>query len=812
MPSDSFDLDDLDKMAPPTGGDARPADQNVAPSHAPNYLEGLNEPQLEAVLAVDGPLLVLAGAGTGKTRVLTTRLGHLLATGRAAPWNILAVTFTNKASKEMQHRVTQVLGRPIEGMWIGTFHSICVKILRRHADRLGLQSNFTILDMDDQLRLLKQLVKLEGIDDKRWPAKQLAGLIDRWKNKALTPDKIPENEGFSYAEGKGVKLYKAYQDQLKMINATDFGDLIMLCIKLFQDNPDILAQYHNQFKYMLVDEYQDTNVAQYLWLRLLAQKNHNVCCVGDDDQSIYGWRGAEVGNILRFSDDFPGAKVVRLEQNYRSTGHILAAASSLIATNQGRLGKTLWTDSGDGEKVMVRGVWDGPEEARVVCDEIESLQTKQVNLKEVAILVRTGAQMREFEERFLTLGIPYRVVGGPRFYERAEIRDALAYLRVIAQPNDDLAFERIVNQPKRGIGKASIQKLHVLGREQGITMGYAVHHANSVNLIKGKASTSLTSLLADFDRWRALSHNMSPKELLQTVLEESGYLQMHQDDVAKKDVKAEGRIENLKEMVSALDQYDSLAEFLEHVSLVMENEKNTDQDKATIMTFHAAKGLEFDHVFLAGWEEKLFPSERAMNEIGHKALEEERRLAYVGITRARVKAYISHAGTRQIFGQWQSCMPSRFIEELPEAHIEIEASSGIYGSQNRFKKPEYDDNWGSSDYQSKYERTPNIESSPKSKSGYKDYGTSSFKDNEYRGSWNKPEVIPKGDPRNRFKATSQKKAAPKKKATSKYTIGERVFHEKFGYGNIEEINGTKLQVAFEKSGDKSIMDNFVRKA
>jgi DNA helicase-2/ATP-dependent DNA helicase PcrA len=683
MMSDPFDLDDLD-AAP-----AAPAPAPHGTMPAP-YLDGLNEPQRDAVLATEGPLLVLAGAGTGKTRVLTTRLGHLMATGRAAPWNVLAVTFTNKAAKEMQDRVARVLGRPAEGMWIGTFHSICVKILRRHAEMVGLQSNFSILDTDDQIRLLKQLIQAENIDDKRWPARQLAGLIDRWKNKALTPAKVPEGESYAYANGLGGKLYAAYQERLKILNACDFGDLLMHVIHLFQSSPEILRKYHDQFRYILVDEYQDTNVAQYLWLRLLAQATKNICCVGDDDQSIYGWRGAEVGNILKFSTDFPGAKVVRLEQNYRSTGHILAAASAMIAANEGRLGKTLWTDAGDGEKVIVRGVWDGPEEARAIGDEIEALQSKQHALSEIAVLVRTGFQMREFEERMITLGVPYRVVGGPRFYERAEIRDVMAYLEVIHQPDNDMKFERIINVPKRGIGTATVQKIHHLARAHGISLTRAARQICGLDDLRAATRNKLSRLLDDFDRWRGLLHSHSHTEVAEMVLEESGYMEMWQND---KSPEAPGKLENIKEMVSAMNEFENLAGYLEHISLVMENDSNETTEKVSLMTLHAAKGLEFDTVFLPGWEEGLFPNQRALDETGVKGLEEERRLAYVGITRAKKQALIYFAGNRQVFGQWQSALPSRFIDELPAEHIEMESNQGLYGNQ-RSHRDSYG-GWGS---------------------------------------------------------------------------------------------------------------------
>ncbi|WP_286828204.1 MULTISPECIES: ATP-dependent helicase [Kordiimonas] len=785
MMSDPFDLDDLSPEPAPTA----PAPHSNMP---PPYLDGLNEPQRDAVLATEGPVLVLAGAGTGKTRVLTTRLGHLMATGRAAPWNILAVTFTNKAAKEMQERVARVIGRPVEGMWIGTFHSICVRILRKHAELVGIQSNFTILDTDDQIRLLKQLIQAENIDDKRWPARALAGLIDRWKNKALTPDRVPEGESYAYANGMGGKLYRAYQERLKILNAADFGDLLMHVITLFQAHPDVLKEYHNQFRYILVDEYQDTNVAQYLWLRLLSQSSKNICCVGDDDQSIYGWRGAEVGNILKFSSDFPGATVVRLEQNYRSTGHILAAASSLITSNEGRLGKTLWTDAGDGEKVTVKGVWDGPEEARSICEEIENLQSKQHALSEIAILVRTGFQMREFEERLITLGVPYRVVGGPRFYERAEIRDVMAYLRVIAQPDDALAFERIVNVPKRGLGTASIQKVHGLAQSHGVSLPYAARMIGGMDILRPAARNKLSALMDDFDRWRAMLHTHSHVEVAEIVLEESGYMEMWQND---KSPDAPGKLENVKEMVSAMGEFENLGGYLEHIALVMENDNNDTREKVSLMTLHGAKGLEFDTVFLPGWEEGLFPNQRALDETGVKGLEEERRLAYVGITRAKKKANIYFAGNRQVFGQWQSSLPSRFIDELPGDHIEMESSQGLYGNQRQSR------GWGD-DFADE---------------GYFTSGGDKYGPGWQRAqSWRQEQSFDQTPHRGTPPTITMKPSRPKKKKApapvSDFAIGERVFHDKFGYGMVEDVEGNKLLVEFDKAGAKRVVDTFVTRA
>ena len=706
------------------------------------YLADLNPEQREAVETLDGPVLVLAGAGTGKTRVLTTRIAHILNLGRARPSDILSVTFTNKAAREMKDRVGQMVGQIVEGMpWLGTFHSIGVKILRRHAEMVGLKNNFTILDVDDQIRLIKQLFEAEKLDEKRWPARVFAIILDGWKNRGLTPDQVPAGEAASFANGKGKKLYVAYQERLKTLNAADFGDLLLECIRLFRQNPDVLRQYQQRFKYILVDEYQDTNVAQYLWLRLLAQAQairrpfylspraervdrrsaakarpgegvdigdtfeaspspgalrgpepspasgrgegrkaqKNICCVGDDDQSIYGWRGAEVDNILRFDHDFPGAKIIRLERNYRSTGHILAAASHLIAHNEGRLGKTLRTEDVPGEKVQVTGSWDSEEEARSIGEEIEQLQRGAREqgfdhpLDEIAILVRASFQMREFEDRFIQLGLPYRVIGGPRFYERMEIRDALAYLRVIAQPADDLAFERIVNTPKRGLGDATVQMLHDIARKKRIPLTEAASALSATDEMKPKPRTALRDLMAGFERWRARKDSMPHTELAEMVLDEFGYTAMWQAD---KSADAAGRLENLKELVRSMEEFENLAGFLEHISLVMDRDSAEGEQAVNIMTLHSAKGLEFDTVFLPGWEEGLFPHQRALDESGRAGLEEERRLAHVGLTRARKSARIYFATNRRIHGLWTSTMPSRFLDELPAEDVEVKEPAG----------------------------------------------------------------------------------------------------------------------------------------
>ncbi len=750
----------------------------------PPYLTGLNKEQREAVEATEGAVLVLAGAGTGKTRVLTTRLAHILATRRAWPGQILAVTFTNKAAREMKERIGALIGGVVEGMqWLGTFHSIGAKMLRRHAELAGLKSNFTILDTDDQLRLMKQLIEAEGIDEKRWPARTLASMIDNWKNRGLRPDDVSEGEGQGYAFGKGRSLYRQYQERLKALNAADFGDLLLEVLHILRSHPDILADYRERFRYMLVDEYQDTNVVQYLWLKLLASATGNVCVVGDDDQSIYGWRGAEVENILRFERDFPGAKVIRLERNYRSTPVILGAASGLIAANKGRLGKTLWTEGDPGEKIKVQGVWDAEEEARNVAGEAEDLHRHGHPFGQMAILVRASFQMREFEDRFISLGLPYRVIGGPRFYERAEIRDAMAYLRLIAQGDDDLAFERIVNKPKRGIGDASVASLHAFARVRQIPLLAAAREIAETDELPPKARKALAELAANFARWSETARVLPHAELAEMVLDESGYTDMLKAD---KSAEAPGRLDNLKELVRAMAEFESLSAFLEHVSLVMEITKDESGDRINLMTLHAAKGLEFDTVFLPGWEEGLFPSQRTMDENGLAGLEEERRLAYVGLTRAKQRARLSFAANRRVHGSWQSALPSRFIAEIPEAHVEMIADEGFYGGSMGFR-----DNAGGPAFASTYD-------SP----GWK------------RAQANREASRAAGQPRTRpplieAQAWSVQTSDP---GASHYARGDRVFHQKFGYGRVAQVEGNKLTVDFDKAGEKKVIDQFVARA
>ncbi|HKA77106.1 MAG TPA: UvrD-helicase domain-containing protein [Pseudolabrys sp.] len=862
------------------------------------YLADLNPEQRQAVETLDGPVLVLAGAGTGKTRVLTTRIAHILNLGRARPAEILAVTFTNKAAREMKNRVGQMVGQIVEGMpWLGTFHSIGVKVLRRHAEMVGLKSNFTILDVDDQIRLIKMLLEAEKLDDKRWPARVLAMLLDGWKNRGLTPEQVPSGEAATFANGKGKKLYIAYQERLKTLNAADFGDLLLENIRLFRTHPDVLRSFQERFKFILVDEYQDTNVAQYLWLKLLAQttsgpaispsaavtspqrgevdarsasgegegddresltpspqpspqwgegvppslppatsqsaiqQRHpkNICCVGDDDQSIYGWRGAEVDNILRFDHDFPGAKVIRLERNYRSTGHILAAASHLIAHNEGRLGKTLRTEDVLGEKVQVTGGWDSEEEARTIGEEIEQLQRVAREqgldhpLDEIAILVRASFQMREFEDRFIQLGLPYRVIGGPRFYERAEIRDALAYLRVIAQPADDLAFERIVNVPKRGLGDATVQMLHDYARKKRIPLSESASALSATDEMKPKPRMALRDLMASFERWRAKKDSMPHTELAEIVLDESGYTDMWQKD---RSADAAGRLENLKELVRSMEEFENLQGFLEHISLVMDREGAEAEQAVNIMTLHSAKGLEFDTVFLPGWEEGLFPHQRSLDETGRAGLEEERRLAHVGLTRARKSARIYFATNRRIHGLWTSTVPSRFLDELPEAHVEVKEAAGGTGGfgMSGYGASRFDEmnSFGSSYTTPGWQRAQ----ARKGKGGFSDNGQPRFvPDGVYdeSGEPDSDHLSPRGRGRAAGAGEGARASSRRNKpliiegelvakstgTTSSFTIGERVFHQKFGNGNVVAVDGNKLTIAFDRAGEKRVVDSFV---
>jgi DNA helicase II / ATP-dependent DNA helicase PcrA len=869
--------------------DHQPASGGIAAraraAATPQYLTGLNPEQREAVETLDGPVLVLAGAGTGKTRVLTCRIAHILSTGRARPGEILSVTFTNKAAREMKLRLGHMLGQAVEGMpWLGTFHSIGGRILRSHAELVQLKSNFTVLDVDDQVRLLKQLLAADNIDDKRWPARMLAGLIDGWKNRGLMPSQVPPGEAAVFGNGKGGKLYASYQERLKILNAADFGDLLLENIRLFREHPDVLRQYQNRFKFILVDEYQDTNVAQYLWLRLLSQapskagaplssvipglansavipghatspvipgraegpnpesrdkedsfrdsgfapggapRNDggsilpppapqpppkNICCVGDDDQSIYGWRGAEVDNILRFEHDFPGAKVIRLERNYRSTGHILAAASHLIAHNEGRLGKTLRTEDVDGEKVTVTGAWDSEEEARAIGEEIEELQRGGHKLNDIAILVRASFQMREFEDRFVTLGLPYRVIGGPRFYERAEIRDALAYLRVINSAADDLAFERIVNVPKRGLGDATVQMLHDHARKRRIPLFEAARAVVETDELKPKARGALRDLLAGFERWRAQREVTSHTELAEIVLDESGYTEMWQKD---RSADAAGRLENLKELVRSMEEFENLQGFLEHISLVMDREGGAEDDAVSLMTLHSAKGLEFDNVFLPGWEEGLFPSQRTLDEQGRAGLEEERRLAHVGLTRARRRAKLYFATNRRIHGTWTTTIPSRFLDELPAHNVEITESKGGsgWGGSSGYGPSRFDnvESFGSSYATPGWQRAQ--ANRARGQSGRHGQAGGGF--NESQSPFSSRSDAGRSHAKRGPMVIEGELIAKSTGTTSEFSLDDRVFHQKFGYGNVVKIDGNKLTIAFEKAGEKKVVDSFVERA
>jgi DNA helicase II / ATP-dependent DNA helicase PcrA len=726
-----------------------------------DYLARLNDEQRAAVETIDGPLLVLAGAGTGKTRVLTTRFAHILLTGRAGPGQVLAVTFTNKAAREMRERVGAILGRPVEGLWLGTFHALCARMLRRHADLVGLSPNFTILDTDDQLRLLKQIMEAERVDTRRWAPPALMAVIQRWKDRGLTAERVTPAEDTDFAAGRARDLYAAYQARLRSLNAADFGDLMLHMTEVLRGHADVLAQYHQRFRYILVDEYQDTNLVQYLWLRLLAQGHRNICCVGDDDQSIYSWRGAEVENILRFEKDFEGARIVRLEANYRSTAPILAAASGLIAHNEGRLGKTLrpGRQDAEGERVTVVGLWDSDEEARMVGDRIESLRRDGDALAEMAILVRAGFQTRAFEERLITLGVPYRVIGGLRFYERQEIRDAIAYMRIVVQPADDLAFERIVNVPRRGVGEVALRSMYEAARADGVPLTEAASRLIAGGGLKGRMKEQLDALLRGFVRWRAMLEQDGHVVTVATMLDESGYTDMWQRD---RSPEAPGRLENLKELVRALADFETLSGFLDHVSLVMENDENSEGDRVSLMTLHGAKGLEFDTVFLPGWEEGLFPNQRSLDEGGVKSLEEERRLAYVGLTRARRRAIVSHAANRRIYANWQTSIPSRFIEELPDADVERTGSAALARDTRMLAATAF-----ATQFPLVARRTRTIEA------------------------WEQP-----GRPAR----------------TDAIPVGARVFHQKFGYGTVTSAEDDRLDVAFDKAGDKRVLDRFVERA
>jgi len=634
-----------------------------------NYLNELNNNQKEAIINPDGPCLIVAGAGSGKTKVLTTRVVHIIKEKKAWPNQILCVTFTNKAAREMQNRIAAFLNEKVSSLpWLGTFHSVCAKILRRHAESVGLNSRFTIIDQEDQLRLIKNISKAENIDVKKVSPQFILSFINQWKNKGLLPKDVTTKRGIPL-EKAILNVYKFYQEKLKILNSCDFGDLILLCVTMFENNPDILEIYLNNFKYILVDEYQDSNYIQSKWLKLLAKKRNNICCVGDDDQSIYSWRGAEIKNFLDFNKTYKNTKIVKLEQNYRSTQNILSAASGLIAKNTDRLGKKLWTDSKDGDLVKLTCYKNGREEATGVSDIIEKKLKKKYSLNNISILVRAIFQTREFEERFLKIGMGYRVIGGTKFYERAEIKDSVAFLRIINQKNDDLAFERIINVPKRSIGDSTVKQLHDWGRKNKKSLEDSAFELMQLNKIKPKTKLGLVKILGMFNKWRSDLKKKKHYELMEIILDESGYSKMLKD---KKDLESEGRLENLKELIRGMHDFDNLQGFLEHVALATSIDQDWNGQKVNLMTMHAAKGLEFDAVFLPGWEEGLFPHQKSLEEKGDLALEEERRLAYVGLTRAKKESFISFVMSRIYRGDWVDSLASRFIDELPEKNIEKE--------------------------------------------------------------------------------------------------------------------------------------------
>ena len=654
-----------------------------------NILDSLNKSQKEAVNFFHGPLIVLAGAGTGKTRVLTTRLSKIVNDKLASPYQILTVTFTNKAANEMKSRVENILKVNTAGWWLGTFHSMGARILRKHPEIVGLKKQFTIIDTDDQLKLLKQVLSFHNIEEKRWPAKNLNFIIQRWKDKGLNPENV-DSVGSDFANNKGAELYNTYQNRLQTLNAADYGDLLLQNLNIFSLEPSILELYQNQFKYILVDEYQDTNSCQYSWLRNLAGEDNKICVVGDDDQSIYSWRGAEVANIQKFGKDFNNVKVVKLEKNYRSKGNILKAANFLISKNKARMGKNLWTDANDGKKISIINTYNSGEEAIYVSDKIEELKNSKESLNSCAILVRASYQTRSFEDRFIKIGLPYKIIGGTKFYERLEIRDALAFFRVTSSDYDDLAFERIINVPKRGLGEKSMRQIEIFARKKNISLLQAARILVMENSFAVKTNAKLLSFLKSVDRWRE-KINLSAPELAKIILDESGYTAMWQND---KSIEAETRLDNLKELVNALNEFDDIRSFLEHIQLVMDNETSNVKETVNIMTFHAAKGLEYKYVFLPGWEEDVFPNRRALEERFNEGLEEERRLAYVGITRAREQIWIIHANSRIIHGQWYYSVPSRFISELPKENINFintysEINQNNYETVDENKKINY---------------------------------------------------------------------------------------------------------------------------
>ena len=730
----------------------------------------LNDSQKEAVKNLDGPLLVLSGAGTGKTRVLTARLANLLYSNKTKPWNILAVTFTNKAAKEMRTRLESLIGPSANSVWLGTFHSIAARILRENAEVVGLNSNYTIITPDDQIRLLKQIMIDQDIDIKKFTPKAMSNLISSWKDKGYKPDDINQSDNDFFANGKAINIYKSYQSRLVTLNSADFGDLLLYNLTIFSEHLDILQKYQSKILYFLVDEYQDTNTIQYLWLKLFANKSQNICCVGDDDQSIYGWRGAQVGNILKFEKDYTSAKVIKLEENYRSTGRILEAANSIIANNKERLTKKLKTSSGDGDKIDLISVWDGVEEARITSLEIENLHSLGFRYDQIAVLVRAGHQTRYFEERFVDIGIPYKVIGA-KFYERLEIRDALAYLRVVQQPNDDLALERIINVPKRGLGTSTTSLIHSYAKKNNISFFSASQELLLTDELRPNVKRTLQNLINQFIDWNNHNKEISHTDLALKVLEESGYIGHWQNENS---IEGEGRLENLKELINAMSGFDNLSGFLEHISLVMDGDNEAEAGEVSLMTLHAAKGLEFEAVFLPGWEEGMFPSQRSIDELGLSGLEEERRLAYVGITRAKKRLFITFAANRQIHGLWQGSIPSRFISELPKKIINENIEGNLGADVSSYNQIDFDLSSNNSSYGPGFLRAK--------QNGIRNLDV--YKNSQFE------------------KSSSS--------SNLNLSVGQRVFHQKFGMGLIISSDGDKLNINFDKAGEKKVVSSFVK--
>ncbi len=736
--------------------------QNI--SHNNLYFKELNQNQRKAVETLDGPLLVLSGAGTGKTRVLTARIANLLFSSKAKPWNILAVTFTNKAAREMRDRLETIIGPSVNNIWLGTFHSIAARILRENAELVSLKSNFTIINTDDQKRLLKELIIFEKLDEKKITPQFVLNLLSTWKDMGLTVKDILSSEKQYLINGKAGILFKNYQNRLLDMNYVDFADLLLHNLNIFNLHQDILQKLKSKIKYFLIDEYQDTNTAQYLWLKKLVKPENNICCVGDDDQSIYGWRGADVKNILNFEKDFQEAKILRLEENYRSSKCILNAANTLIANNKYRLGKSLKTSKETGEKIIILQAWDGLDEARKISSKIETLIKQDVNMDEIAVLVRAGYQTRLFEERFVHIGLPYKVVG-VKFYERLEIRDALAYFRLLIQKSDDLAFERIINSPKRGIGPQTINFIKNYSRDKNKSLYNSIIDLVQTDEFRPGVKLTLKNFTRNYEIWEEDLSKISHVDLAMKILEESGYIQNLK---IEKSIEAEGRLENLKELVNAMSAFDNMLGFLEHIALVNDSDAEHKDGQISLMTLHAAKGLEFSAVFLPCWEEGSFPSQRSIDEKGKEGLEEERRLAYVGITRAKKHLCISCASSRQIYGNWQNVIPSRFIEELPESEVKGVDPNEINNTSNHFDDFEFNQDY-------------------KNNKSFKNFTNSSDSN---------------------IKIYDENKLNTY--VTSNLKIGEKVFHIKFGTGLIIDIDNDKVEVNFDKAGIKKVIGSYLK--